>query len=95
MVTYLLGSVAVPIAARAHQDGHLAGSIHDQTGGALQAVTVTVSGAASRERRSDASGRFEFNDLPPGDYDLKTAREGFEPVRRAIAFIPARRRRSL
>src|SRR4051794_26396635 len=81
-------SVAMAIAADAGQAGQLAGSIYDQTGGALVGVSVTVRGAVSGEGRSDAEGRFELRDLPPGDYDLSTALDGFASAHRAIR-IPA------
>jgi iron complex outermembrane recepter protein len=78
----------IPADARAQQAGQLAGSIHDQTGGALAGVTITVRGAAIREGQSDVAGRFDFRDLPPGDYDLNAVLKGFESARRRIQIQP-------
>jgi hypothetical protein len=79
---------AVAMPGHAQQSGQLAGAICDQTGGALVGASVTVRGAASREGKSDAAGRFEFRDLPSSDYDLGTALEGFESAHRAIRLPP-------
>lgn len=74
--------------AHAQQPGQLAGSISDQTGGALVGASVTVRGAVSREARTDAAGRFEFRDLAPGAYDLSAALDGFAPTHCAIQILP-------
>src|SRR6187431_1695045 len=73
LLTTLLAIVAPSGAAFAQPAGTLAGSLFDQTGGALVNVTVDVRGTVVRERQSDAAGRFEFRDLPPGDYELRAA----------------------
>lgn len=66
LLTTLLAILAASAAAFAQPAGTLAGSLFDQTGGALANVAVDVRGPVVLERQSDATGRFEFRDLPPG-----------------------------
>jgi iron complex outermembrane recepter protein len=84
LLTIVLAIPAASGAAFAQPAGTLTGSLFDQTGGALMDVALDVRGPAVRELRSDATGRFEFRDLPPGDYELKAALAGFESIHRAI-----------
>jgi iron complex outermembrane receptor protein len=83
-LTIVLVILSTSGAAFAQPAGTLAGSLFDQTGGALVNVTVDVRGPVVRDRQSDATGRFEFRDLLPGDYELKAALAGFESIHRAI-----------
>lgn len=68
----------------------LAGSLFDQTGAALINVVVEVRGPVVREQQSDASGRFEVRDLPPGEYELTATLAGFRAIRRAIRIEPGK-----
>jgi iron complex outermembrane receptor protein len=79
----------LPLSVFAQQTGGLLGSIYDQTGGVLVGARITLRGAAIREAHSDAAGRFEFRDLPPGEYQLSAALEGFESVHRLIRIDPS------
>ena len=86
-IALLRSVLAIPAAsgtAFAQTAGTLAGSLFDQTGGALVNAVVDLRGQVVVERQSDATGRFEFRDLPPGDYELKAALAGFESIHRAI-----------
>src|SRR5262249_23460855 len=83
-LTIVLASLAASGAAFAQPVGALAGSLFDQTGGALVDVTLDVRGPVVRQRQSDATGRFEFRDLPTGDYELEAGLAGFESIHRAI-----------
>jgi iron complex outermembrane recepter protein len=83
-VTIVLATLAASGAAFTQPAGTLAGSLFDQTGGALVNVELEVRGPVVRGRQSDAAGRFEFRDLPPGDYELTAALAGFESIHRAI-----------
>ncbi len=50
------------------------------TGAPLRKATVTLkSGKVDRATASDAEGRFRFEGVPPGQYRLKTVRQGFLP----------------
>ena len=84
LLTIVLAILAASGAAFAQPAGTLAGSLFDQTGGALVNVALDVRGPVVRDRESDATGRFEFRDLPPGEYELEAALGGFESIRRAI-----------
>src|SRR6185436_2122031 len=87
LLTTPLAILAASAAAFAQPAGTLAGSLFDQTGGALVNVAVDVRGPVVLERQSDATGRFEFRDLPPGDYELKAALSGFASIHRAIRIV--------
>jgi len=67
LLTIVLAILAASSAAFAQPVGTLAGSLFDQTGGALVDVALDVRGPVVREQQSDATGRCEFRDLPPGD----------------------------
>ena len=83
-LTTVLAMLAASSAAFAQPGGTLAGSLFDHTGGALVNVAVDVRGPVVRERHSDAAGRFEFRELPPGDYELNAALAGFASIHRAL-----------
>lgn len=84
LFTTVLAILAASGAAIAQPAGALAGSLFDQHGGALVNVALDVRGPVVCERQSDATGRFECRELPPGDYQLKAALAGFESIHRAI-----------
>jgi iron complex outermembrane receptor protein len=74
--------------AWAQQAGRLAGSIDDQTGAPLAGVAVTARGPATRDGQSDAAGRFEFGDLPAGEYELRATLTGFRSIKRVVGVQP-------
>jgi iron complex outermembrane receptor protein len=80
-IVFIVG-LAIPV--RAQQFGRVSVSIRDQTGAALLGAKVTVRGPESREGPTDESGVFEVDGLPPGDYELTAALDGFETARRTI-----------
>ena len=86
-VPILFGVLLLAQAASA-QPGRLEGSTSDATGAALAGVTLTVRGGASREERSDSSGRFEFRDLPAGEYELRAVLVGFQSRERVVRVQP-------
>jgi len=51
----------------------ISGTVRDQTGGALPGVTVELGTAGSelRSTDSDATGRYRFDNVAPGTYDLQ------------------------
>lgn len=61
----------------------LAGTVQDINGAVIVGATVEV-GAEGAARRvavaTDAGGRYDVRDLPPGDYSLKIASPGFRSV---------------
>lgn len=68
----------------AEQTGQVSGVVHDQTGGALAGVTVVIRATGDRKTQTDGAGRFEFRNLPPGEYALRAELNGFEPIQREV-----------
>ena len=79
--------LAAPCAAVA-QDGGIAGTVTDDTGGVLPGVTVEASGAplpgGPRVAVTDGNGRYAFAALPPGGYTLTFTLPGFERTARDV-----------
>lgn len=66
----------------------LSGSVVDPTNGALPAVTLTLTNAATNakyEVQTDPAGRYEFVGLPPGEYVLETRLPGFAKFQGRVA----------
>ena len=80
----IVGLFCGPSRAGAQQFGEVFGSIHDQTGGALVGVRLTLRGVENREGRTGLLGDFQFPNLPPGDYEVEAEFSGFEVVRRPL-----------
>ncbi len=79
--------LTAPLAAAA-QDGGIAGTVTDDTGGVLPGVTVEASGAALPAPRvavTDGDGGYAFAGLPPGSYALTFTLAGFERLQREAA----------
>jgi hypothetical protein len=63
------------------QTGNLFGTVVDEAGGALPAVTVTLTGqAAPQVQVTNATGQFRFLHLGPASYRLDAELEGFATV---------------
>ena len=79
--------LAWPCAASA-QDGEIAGTVTDDTGGVLPGVTVEASGdalsGAPRIAVSDADGRYSLTALPAGGYTVMYSLPGFERAAREV-----------
>jgi hypothetical protein len=73
--------------------GHVTGGVTDGSRGVLPGVRVTVTGADGRRQAfSDASGRFDIADVPPGSYLVTAELAGFEAtMRRIILTTPGAR----
>ena len=70
--------------------GAIVGTIGDQTGAAVPAVRVCVSGPtvmAARCVDSDADGAFRFPALPPGEYVVTLTLDGFAPFTREGVWV--------
>lgn len=80
----LLAALCLPVAAGAGQAGTLAGLVVDQTGVGLPGARIIVRGGETRSGDTNATGGFEFQGLPPGDYDVVVERSGFQTARRTI-----------
>ena len=75
-----------PSAARAQQNGSIAGTVTDASGAVLPGVTVEASSPALIEKvRSvvtDGTGQYRIVDLRPGTYSVTFALSGFSTSRR-------------
>ena len=82
----LVGSYALPHAARAQAFGAIAGEVADTTGGVLPGVTVEAASPALIEKVrtavSDAGGRYSLENLRPGTYTVTFTLTGFSVVKR-------------
>ena len=77
---------AAPWAAAA-QDGGIAGTVTDDTGGVLPGVTVEASGGglpAPLVGVTDGDGSYEVTGLPPGGYVVTFTLAGFERLEREV-----------
>jgi hypothetical protein len=73
---------AAPLPAPAQiVSGTIVGTVTDSTGGVVPGVSVAATNTAtglSRSADSDAQGNFSLPQLPPGQYSLNAASEGFK-----------------
>jgi outer membrane receptor protein involved in Fe transport len=80
-VLLLLLITGVPSFAQSADGGHVKGRITDETGGALPGVTVALLGGSQpREVVTDASGNYDFDDVPAGTYQLSMRLINFASV---------------
>ena len=85
VVVLLVSAFAVPAAAQGVQTGVLRGTVVDAQDLPMPGVTVTITSAALQGERSTVSGMdgaFAIGLLPPGEYDVKFAIQGFSPEAR-------------
>jgi hypothetical protein len=67
--------------------GTVQGTVKDQTGAAMVAVTVAISNPVSGFRRqatTDAAGRFVFRNLPPNPYHVEVSAQGFQSLEQDV-----------
>ncbi len=80
----LLMLTAVTPAFAQRTTGEIIGSVVDESGAVLPGVTVTIRGAGvggSPTVVTSETGAYRFPALPPGNYDLEYALQGFGTVR--------------
>jgi iron complex outermembrane recepter protein len=68
-------SVAAP--ARAQAPAHIAGAVSDATGAGLPGASVVLTGADNRTAVTADGGRFRFENLQAGDYEVTVTLPGF------------------
>ncbi len=84
IITVCLSAAAAVHAAPA---GHIMGVVNDATGAPLPGVTITLSGTADRVATTNQDGRFTFQQLPDGEYELKATLDRFVPAVRAVRLV--------
>jgi outer membrane receptor protein involved in Fe transport len=74
---------AAPVVLAQTATSTLTGIVRDQSGAAVSGATVSAHNPATgavRRLTTDAEGRYAFAGLPPGEYELRVERTGFEPA---------------
>src|ERR1700731_439092 len=67
----------------AQTSGEITGEVHDQSGAAAPNATVTVTNTgtnASRSTTTNDAGIYSVPSLVPGNYQVRVALQGFQPV---------------
>jgi hypothetical protein len=85
--TLLLLGASGSADAQGIQTGTLRGTVRDQQGAVVPGVTVVVTSSALQGQRSvttTEAGTFTLQALPPGDYQVRYDKQGFEPATRSI-----------
>jgi len=83
----MLAALLVASAAYAQPFGSLSGTVLDPLGAVLPGARVALvqpERQARYEIRTDPAGRFEFQGLPQGDYQLEADTPGFQTYRETI-----------
>ena len=82
-VVALVFALAAPLRGQPVH-GSLSGRVLDATGGVVPGASVTVAATTPAHYRrtvlTDREGRYEFDDVPPGTYDVTAELFGFSPV---------------
>jgi hypothetical protein len=73
--------------------GAITGAVIDNSGAMLPGVTVTLSGdrliGGAQSQVTDSGGRYRFDRLPPGPYNVRFELAGFRPVQRQDIVVNA------
>lgn len=83
----VLIAAALPVAAASSGAGAPGGVLRDPSGRVLPAATVRLSAIgqdAIHETQTDASGAFQFGELPDGEYMLSARLPGFQSTRQRV-----------
>jgi carboxypeptidase family protein len=67
--------------------GSIAGEVLDEEQRPIEGANVGLLGTP-HETQTDAAGKFTFNDLDPGEYDLAIGVLGYESLRRNVTVVP-------
>ena len=81
LLLFLLSATAVPDLSAQTTSGTIVGTVTDATGAAIPNAAVVLTNAGTNDHRtmqSDAGGGYNFVNVPPGEYEISVAREGFK-----------------
>lgn len=88
-VAGLLVALAAPAAA---QDGRVMGRVTDGAGNPVEGSAVSLealeAGSEARTTVTGPTGGFQFDAVPPGEYTLRIARDGYAPRAQRLAVRP-------
>jgi hypothetical protein len=79
---FLLGTLSTPVPAQVTPATTLSGVVFDPSGAVIPNAAVSLVNTStqfSKNAHSDDQGRFTFNLVPPGAYDLSVTATGFSP----------------
>ena len=81
LVVLFLTAVSCAWAQNQARNAPIAGTVFDPSGASVPDATVTLKRGtkALSSVKTDASGRFRFEAIPPGNYSIEILQEGFEP----------------
>ena len=87
-IAVLLTAILLPVAVLAQQaEGNITGTVKDQNGAAVSGADVTLlhpQQAVLRTTTTDSSGRFKFEDVPRGSYEIRISQTGFARHRMSL-----------
>lgn len=88
LLSFFLLLLIVPCAHAQATNGTINGTITDQTGGVVvgcRVVLTNIETADTRTTATNASGFYQFNNLPPGRYKVDVEKQGYkELIRKPI-----------
>jgi iron complex outermembrane receptor protein len=84
VVSALVVCLMAALPAAAQPTGRVSGTVIDATGGALAGVTIALRGPVNRDTETGMDGRFAFERLSDGQFDLTARRDGFATLTRAF-----------
>ncbi|MEO8659621.1 MAG: carboxypeptidase-like regulatory domain-containing protein [Bryobacteraceae bacterium] len=79
----LLAALATAVALFGQSQSSISGIVTDPSGAVLPGTSISITSLdtnAGRETKSDASGRYNFAQLQPGNYKLQAKASGFNEV---------------
>jgi len=79
----------ITIAEEPVQSFAISGTISSENSGSLAGINVRLSGQINRATKTDKNGRYEFNYLPSGSYEIKPMLSGnaFAPYSKLVSIV--------
>ena len=82
----LLALLSLAVPTPAQTPGTISGSVIDATGAVIPQASVVLQGTNKfrQTTQTDGQGRFSFDKLPNGQYELQFRAQGFEPMTKSV-----------